>query len=310
MKKYFTLTISFILTLGCVFGQTITPRQKLISFDPYKPDEVKVLKLKSYKIYKDTTLDNSYQFDIKGRLIETKWFDLNGRHLDSTFYLSNNITIRKHFGNEDKINMYFKYFQTKEKYTSETFERNAKTNDFMVRQASEIHYKNGNKVFHKTMEYNKVNYIQEIEYKNGKYISETEKYYDYKKDTLANVTYIRSHKDSSTIYRYTNEKYARIKVNTSIKDTSFYYWDDNKELIEYKEKDKTIVQIYFDDYGNIASSTNFIYIDPRTVKKISRQYDRRSNQYNETTVVLHYNDEGFLVKTNDNIFHKYEFYTK
>jgi len=308
MKKYFTLTITFILTLGCVFGQTVTPKQKLISFDPYKPDEVKVLKLKSYKIYKDTALDNSYQFDIKGRLIETKWFDLNGRHLDSTFYLPNNITIRKYFENDNKIIRYFKYFQTKEKYISETFERNAKTNDFEVTQASEIHYKNGNKVFHKTMEYNKVNYIQEIEYKNGKYFSETEKYYDYKKDTLANITYIRSHKDSSTIYRYTNEKYTR-KISSAT-DTAFSYWDDNNEFIEYKEKDKTIVQICFDDYGNIASSTNFIYIDPKTVKKISRQYDRRSKQYYETISVLHYNESGFMIKMNDNIYHKYEFYAK
>jgi hypothetical protein len=309
MKKYFTLTIPFIFTLTFVFGQKVAPTQKLISFDPYKPEEVIALKLKSYKIFKDTTLDKSYQFDIKGRLIETKWFDLNGRHLDSTLYLPNDITIRKLYENDNKVNMYFKYFQTKEKYTLEIFQRNSKTNEFEVTKASEIHYKNGKKIFHKTSEYNKVDYIQEIQYKNGKFLSQTEWYYDYKKDTLANVTFIRSHKDSSTIYRYSNEKYTRIKVDT-IPDTTFYYSDDNNEFIEYKENDKTIVQICFDDYGNIASSTNFIYLDPKTIKQISRQYDRRSYQYNETIFVLHYNDKGFLVKTNDNIFHKYEFYVK
>jgi len=297
------------LTLSCVFGQTVVPRQKLISFDPYKPEEVKTLKLKSYKIYKDTTLDKSYQFDIHGRLIETMWFDLSGRHLDSTFYLPNNFTIRKLYQNDNKVNMYFKYFQTKEKYTSEIFQRNSKTNDFEVTKASEIHYKNGKKIFHKTIEFDKVNYIQEIRYKNGKFLSQTERYYDYKKDTLANVTYIRSHRDSSTICRYTNEIYARMKFDT-IPDTTFYYTDSNSDVIEYKEKDKTIIEIYFDEYGNIEASTNFIYIDPKTIKQISRQYYTKTNQYNEIFFVLHYDDQGFLVKTNDNIFHKYEFYGK
>jgi hypothetical protein len=205
--------------------------------------------------------------------------------------------------------MYFKYFQTKEKYTSEIFEVNPKTNEFEVTDASEIHYKDGNKVFHKTTKYNKVNYIQEIQYKNKNFLSETEKYYDYRKDSLVNVTYVRRHKDSSTIYRYTNQKYSRIKVDT-IPDTTFYYSDENSDFIEYKEKGKTIVQIYFDDNGNIVSSTNFIYPDPWTIKQISRQYYPKTNQYNEMIWVSHYDQQGWLIKTNDNIFHKYEFYKK
>ncbi|MBS1636908.1 MAG: hypothetical protein JST26_13405 [Bacteroidetes bacterium] len=308
MQKLFSTIAAFCLTLVSVFGQSKPHAQKYISIDPYTPKAIKALKLKSYRIYKDTSLLYSYSFDTRGRIIESRWFDGMGRHLDSSFYWSGHITINRIYSHNNEVNIYFKQFKTKKHYTSETYQWNSKNSNFEKTSGWELRFKKGKKVYHKTTENGKVTYIEEIKYRHGKFLCSTQIYYNYLKDSLVNMTLLRNHKDSTVRVQHTHEKYARVLVDTVSRDTSFYYSDENSAAITYNEKGRPIVQVSFDDSGNINGTNNFIYLNDKTVKKICRIYDTIQKNYQETIHILHYNDFGFLVQLNNSEFYKYEFY--
>jgi len=298
----------YIIILNFVFLTAIS--QTYISVDPYKAEQVKSLGLKSLKIYKDTSLTNEYQFDKQGRMTLSKWFDLLGCHLDSIYYPTSNTKIVNLYNNKGKLTMYFKTLKLDNKEFNETYERKENNKSFILTKNTELHFENGKKIYHKDIVNNKIVYEENFKYKNGEFVSSNLTAYDYNNsDSLMNITNIKSFKDySKNTHSYTNEKYATYKIGTSV-DTTYDYRDENEELIEFNTASKTIAALVFDESGNIIGSNNYIYINPNTVKKISRTYDIKAKSYTEFISIMYYN-KGLLSKINTDTEYKYEYYAK
>jgi hypothetical protein len=305
MSRHFYIIILSFLFLSAV-------SQTYVSVDPYNPEQVKSLGLKSLKKYKDSSLSSEYQFDKQGRMTVSKWFDLLGCHQDSMFYPTSNIKIVNLYDNNGKLTMYFKTLKNNNKEINETYTCKGNSRDYILTKKTELHFEKGIKTYLKVIENNKIVYEEVLKYNNGKYASNEITSYDYNnKDSLLNVTNSKSFKDyTKNTHTYTNEKYATYKIGTSKIDTTFDYRDENEELIEFSSDNKPIAAIVFDASGNIIGSNNYIYLNPSTVKKISRTYDVKTKLYYELIAIMKYNDKGLLYKINSDTNYKYEYYAK
>ncbi len=300
----------YIIILNFVFLTAVS--QTYVSVDPNNVEQVKRLGLKSLKEYKDSSLTSEYQFDKQGRMTVSKWFDLLGCHQDSMFYPTSNIKIVNLYDNNGKLTMFFKTLKSNNIEITETYTCKGNSNDCVLSKKTELRFEKGIKTYHKTIVNNKIVYEEVLKYINGKYVSNEITSYDYNnKDSLLNVTNSKSFKDyTENTHTYTNEKYATYKIGTSKIDTTFDYRDENEELIKFNNGNKKVAAVVFDASGNIIGSNNYIYLNPSTVKKISRTYDIKTKLYYELISIMKYNDKGLLYKINSDTSYKYEYYTK
>jgi len=307
------IAIIFLL-ISSVYGQNIVVRTTpiftttLLSIDTLTSEEIKTLKLKSNLVYIDSTLDMETHYDLNGNKIYQKCYNGHLCHLDSFFY-SNKIELCKSYDENNKLINWYKISKSGNTTVEEYYNKEYNSDKFKQAYRRELKFKNNKVVFRKYINEGKLQSIEHIKYNTkGIFIERQETHYDYKKDSLVNITTIIS-KNGKTEMTHTNPKYKHYSLDTTSKKSEFDYTDYNKDYVQAYDNHRVIANIAFDNKGNIKQSDNFVRLDELLIKAIYRIYDVKNKTYTEKIDLIEYYNNGLIKKSEYfKSNHKYEYY--
>lgn len=304
--------INFVYGQNVVISNTPTFTTTLLSIDTLTNEEIKSLRLKFCRVYNDSILDLETHYSENGNKIYEKCFNGHICHLDSFFYSKNQCLI-KFYDEKNKLQSWSITYKSGKAETSEYYSNTYNLSVFQQINRRELRFKNGKVVYRKSIEYGKTQSIENIKYnKNGVFLESEETHYDYKKDSLVNVTTIKSKKNTITKMTHTNEKYKHYRIDTLTKKHEFDYTDYNEDYVQVFDNHKVIANIVFDGNGNIKASENFVRLEELVVKTINRTYDIKEKTYFENINLLEYYSNGLIKNAgkNNNLYAPYNSYCK
>ncbi len=294
------------INVSTISIENLVGTQNFVSIDTAKADLIKRLGVKACYLYYDSILHWEKHYDKNGREVLCKRSD---NYVDSTFYPSRKEKLEKHY-HDGVLQSHYTLYSSKRKQVSRYFQHVNPPKETTLIRYSELRFKRGRKVYHESKkEKGKTDYLMRAKYRFGRRIWQEEIHYDYRKDSLVNIThYIIDRKGSR--HTHTNEKYTSHHYSYANADTLPYdYLLHQEEDITYYENKREILEATFDEAGNIIHSWNYAYMDNNVVRVIHRHFDIVEKRYEEAIRYYHYNEKGLYVGSGDGKwFYKYEYY--